>query len=256
MGRCVLRTRRRAQASRTGTGATGGQLPDARQPDDVGAHYRGPARSGWADLGHCRHLAAYPQARPDRSDGNRNGAGGRGGIVNITFKTEGFRELAEELDEFPKSARNTVLGNSARRALQPIADRMAELAPYDPDDRDENGIHLKDTMRVQRARAKLARAMGVPSKNGVVVLAGPAPKGRRLRTIALSLEDGTGERFHKTGRPVCTVTAQPYARPATNSLSGEVIDVVNNEMMVQILKAAEGIVRNAARDAAKAARGG
>src|SRR5690606_36671575 len=214
------------------------------------------ASSRCADLGPCRRRAAYPQARGDRSDGNRNGAGGRGGIVNITFKTEGFRELAEELDEFPKSARNTVLVNSARKALQPIADRMAELAPYDPDDRDENGVHLKDTMRVQRARAKLARAMGVPSKNGVVVLAGPAPKGRRLRTIALSLEDGTGERFHRTGRPVGSVPAQPYARPAADSLSGDAIDVVYNEMKVQMQKAAERIARKAARDAAKAARGG
>lgn len=176
--------------------------------------------------------------------------------MNITFKTEGFRELAEALDEFPKSARNTVLVNSARKALQPIADRMAELAPYDPDDRDENGVHLKDTMRVQRARAKLAREMGVTSKTGVVVLAGPAPKGRRLRTIALSLEEGTGERFHKSGKPVGSVPAQPYARPAADSLSGDAIDIVYNEMKVQMQKAAERIARKAARQAAKAARGG
>ncbi len=157
------------------------------------------------------------------------------------------RALKEEL---PKSTARGVLTRTGRKALQPIADRMAELAPYDPEDRDEDGQHLNETMRVQPAKAKLARALGVPRQSGVVLLAGPAPKGRRMRLVAQNLEYGTGERFHRSGKGTGALPAQPYARPAADSLDESAVETVKQELAKEIEKAKARIARKAARSAA------
>ena len=149
----------------------------------------------------------------------------------------GFKELERVLaEELPKATARNVLNRTAKAALEPVVSRMAELAPYDPNDRDGDGNHLRDTMRTQAAKARLARAMGTDRRSGVVMLAGPAPVGRRARANAGWQERGTVK-----------MAANPYSRTAADSESDKVIDIVREELAAQIEKAKARMARKAAK---------
>lgn len=172
----------------------------------------------------------------------------------MKVRLQGFKELEEALVELETLTVKTttgrnVLKRAGTQALEPLRQRMSQLAPYDPEDRDGNGQHLKDTIRTQAANAKQARRIGTDRRSGVVLLTGPAPVGRRMRSAAASLERGTGERFHKSGKSVGFLPAEPYVRPAADQTSGQVIDGMTDLIVEQIGKAKERIARKAARKA-------
>ena len=103
----------------------------------------------------------------------------------MTFKIEGFAELERALkEELPKTTARNAMRRAAIESMEPMRERMSQLAPFDPNDRDEDGQHLRDTMRTQSPKAKLARALGTSRDAGVVVLTGPAPVGKRARSNA------------------------------------------------------------------------
>ena len=155
----------------------------------------------------------------------------------MKVKLSGFQELERALaEELPKATARNVLNRTAKEALEPVVTRMAELAPYDPLDRDEDGNHLRDTMRTQPAKARLARKLGTDRSSGVVMLAGPAPVGKRARSNAGWQEKGTVE-----------MAANPYARPAADSEGERVIGRVRDALARQIEKAKARIARKAAR---------
>ena len=177
--------------------------------------------------------------------------------MKIEFDIHGLTDLEQILtEEMPKNLRRGVLNRAGRGAMQRVADRMAQLAPYDPEDRDEDGRSLRDSMKVELATAKFARRLGIPRSEGVVVLAGPAPKGRRARAAAASLEHGTGERFRKSGASTGALPAQPYARPAADAEAENVLNDIAHRIAVEIDKAAVRWARRQARLAAKEAAGG
>lgn len=170
----------------------------------------------------------------------------------MKVRLQGFDELEKALVELEALTGKTttgrnVLKRAGMQALEPLRQRMSQLAPYDAEDRDENGQHLKDTIRTQVANAKQARRIGTDRRSGIVLLTGPAPEGRRMRSAAASLERGTGERFHKSGKSVGFLPAQPYVRPAADQTSGQVIDEMTGLIVKEIGKAKERMARKAAR---------
>jgi hypothetical protein len=172
-------------------------------------------------------------------------------MIKAEWDLKGLRDAEEALKELPKAtARNTLL-RAGKEPMDFLASRMAVLAPYDPADRDENGLHLRDTMRSQPAKAKLAAALGVPRKSGAVVLAGPAPKGGRMRLVAWYLENGTGPRYHKSGKGVGMLPPDPYVRPAVDANAETVIRMFTVSIANQINKTIERLARKASRMAAK-----
>src|SRR5690554_1715782 len=105
--------------------------------------------------------------------------------MKITYKVDGFREAEKVLvEELTKAAGRGVLRRAGTTALEPVAERMASLV------RRDQGT-LAESMRVQPARAKLARAIGVPRKEGVVLIAGPGPESKKDRSNAFWQEFGT-----------------------------------------------------------------
>lgn len=155
---------------------------------------------------------------------------------DFDYTLQGFKELDLALDDLPKATGKNVLRRAAAKALQPVVTRMAQLAPYDPEDRDEDGRHLNETMRTQNAKARLARALGDDPKNSVTVLAGPAPIGKRARSNAIWQEEGT-----------VSMPANPYARPAVDAEADGVIARVRDELAAELKKAAARLARKAAR---------
>jgi hypothetical protein len=155
--------------------------------------------------------------------------------VAVKIKLEGFRELERALaEELPKATARNVLNRTAKASLELIPPRMAQLAPFDPLDRDDDGNHLRDTMKIQPAKAKLARNLGTDRKSGVVMLAGPAPVGKRARANAGWQERGTVK-----------MAAHPYARPTADAEGENVIESVRENLAAEIEKAKARIAKRA-----------
>ncbi len=153
----------------------------------------------------------------------------------MKVRLSGWAELEKALaEELPKATARNALTRAGMQAMEPIRTRMAELAPYDPNDRDEDGKHLKDTMRSQAAKAKLARRMGTARNAGVIILTGPAPVGKRARQNAGWQERGTVK-----------MAANAYARPAIDGQSEAVMARVKQALAEQIDKAKARIAKKA-----------
>jgi hypothetical protein len=155
----------------------------------------------------------------------------------VKVKLSGFRELEKALaEELPRATARNTLTRAGMQAMEPLRVRMAQLAPFDPNDRDGDGKHLNETMRSQAAKAKLARRMGLPRDAGVVILTGPAPVGKRARSNAGWQERGTVKQ-----------PAHSYSRAAADTMSEKVIDNVRDALAEQIEKAKKRIAKKAAK---------
>jgi hypothetical protein len=155
----------------------------------------------------------------------------------VSFKIEGFKELERALaTELPKATARNAMRRAATESMEPMRERMSQLAPYDPADLDEDGQHLRDSMRTQTATARVAREIGTARDAGVVVLTGPAPVGKRARANAGWQEYGTVK-----------MGAKSYARVAADSEAPVVFSRIKDALTKQIDKAKKRIARKAAR---------
>ena len=161
----------------------------------------------------------------------------------MKVELKGFDGIEEALVELERVSGKTttgrnVLTRAGTRALAGLRDRMAELAPYDPNDRDGDGNHLRDTMRTQPAKARLARKLGTDRRSGVILLTGPAPVGKRARSNAGWQERGTVK-----------MPANAYVRPAADAEGNSVIEELAGLLAEEIEKAKTRMARKAARKA-------
>jgi hypothetical protein len=166
-----------------------------------------------------------------------------------TYKLTGFKELEDILvDELPKATTKNILKRTAFKAMKRLELRMAQLAPFDENDRDGNGRHLRDTMKTQLVKAERQKgSVKFATSKGVEVATGPAPVGKKARIAASSLERGTGPRYTKNGRFAGVLPAQPFARPAADGEAHGIILDVGSELKTQIEKARTRIARKAAK---------
>lgn len=155
----------------------------------------------------------------------------------MTFQIEGFRELERALvNELPKATARNTMRRAATESMEPMRERMGQLAPFDPNDRDGNGQHLRETMRTQTATARVAREIGTSRDAGVVVLTGPAPVGKRARANAGWQEYGTVK-----------MGAKSYARVAADTEAPVVFSRIKDALTKEIEKAKKRIARKAAK---------
>lgn len=160
-------------------------------------------------------------------------------MARQSWGTSGFKELERALkEELPKATAKNALWRAAENPMKARIEKgMADRAPYDADDRDGDGNHLKDTMKTERVKATRQRgSVKFDSRNGVEVRTGPAPVGKRARANAGWQEYGTVKQ-----------AANPYARPTADAEGAHVIDDVRDELTVQIEKAKARIARRAAK---------
>lgn len=159
-------------------------------------------------------------------------------MSKITIRLEGFRELERALaEDLPKATAKNVLKRTAINSMEMVRQKMAQLAPFDPLDRDEDGNHLNETMKTEPAKARRQRgSVRFERSTGVQVMTGPAPVGKRARANAGWQEDGTVK-----------MAANPYARPAADSEGRAVVEFVKNELAFQIEKSKAKIANKLAR---------
>lgn len=159
-------------------------------------------------------------------------------MARSTFHMTGFKELERALaEELPKATARNVLTRTATKSMERVRVRMGQNAPYDPADRDEDGKHLKDTMKTQRVTAKRARGQArFDRSSGVQVMTGPAPEGQRARANAGWQEDGT-----------VNMPPNPYVRPAADSEGEAAVKDVRDILADEVNKAKARIERKAAK---------
>lgn len=132
------------------------------------------------------------------------------------WKVEGFEELEQQLLEIGKGiqtdklVRGTMV-KAAERAMRPVLERVKQSAPYDPAPRTEkNPIHLRDTARLD---ARIPHGRDMASKYVNETDAAIAVVSVKKSAVSLAQEFGTSR-----------LPAQPFLRPALQSLREDVVD--------------------------------
>lgn len=135
------------------------------------------------------------------------------------IRVEGLRELDRALTELPRATARNVLKRAGIRALTPVAEEAARLAP-------ELFGDLKDSVAASDRRPRRHR-----KSSDVEVFAGPGPNPQ-----AHLQEFGT--QHHG---------AQPFMRPAWDMKKREALDSVKDDLADEIGLAAARIARKNAR---------
>jgi HK97 gp10 family phage protein len=153
--------------------------------------------------------------------------------VSVTFRTEGFAELERALQDLGRTTtQKASLRRSAVKALQPVADLAASLAPRDQGDLIASiGVGTRLTKR----QAGLHRRMFRDDRAAVEVFAG-----------AGGLAQATQSEFGNRDQ-----SAQPFMRPAWDSQGRATLNRLATELWADIQRTAARQARRAARIAAR-----
>lgn len=146
-------------------------------------------------------------------------------------RVEGLRELDTALGELPKALARGVLRRVGLKALQPVAETMAALAPDDPD---TGAPDLRTSIRVgtklspRQARMNRKRE----DKSFVEVYAGVGPEAPQ----------GVLQEFGTLTNP-----PQPFARPAWDQEKASVLETVKRDLGGEIEKTAKRLAKRQAK---------
>lgn len=152
-------------------------------------------------------------------------------MAKDVVKVSGLKELDAALGELTKVTARNVLFRTAEKSMEPMREKMKYFAPYDPYDRDQDGQHLEDTMKTERVKAKRARgSVRYQASDGVEVMTGPAPKGKRARANAGWQEDGTSK-----------MEPNSYVLPAFDSEGMATVGRVRDGLATEVRKTVNAI---------------
>lgn len=135
---------------------------------------------------------------------------------NSEWKLEGFAELEQQLQDLGSSfqadqvARATMV-KAAAQAMRPVFERVRTTAPYDPSPRTPtNPIHLRHTTRldarIPNGRDRMSKYVN-PTDAAIAVVS------VKRSAVSLAQEFGTSR-----------IPAQPFLRPALQSMREDVVD--------------------------------
>lgn len=159
-------------------------------------------------------------------------------MARTTVKLSGFKELNKALNELPKAGHSWALRRAGQKAMQPMADLAARLAPNDP--RTSAPDDLSTSIGLS-FRAKIGRGgrEEVERDTRANIYMGP-DVGLPRYIRAQVMEFGSYK-----DRP------QPYMRPAFEQDGAAVIERLKPLLRAEIDKVVARIAAKAARAAAK-----
>lgn len=179
-------------------------------------------------------------------------------------QVEGLKELKGALMELSSSVRRGVLERTLRKAAEPLAQTMKAYAPYEDGQLVQSIIVSAEVQSLARlagnraysaamvqgfTRPTAAAAMRAASKTlrgqySIGVSVGPRAK---AAPHAHWVEFGTGPRFHKSGRYVGVMPADPFMRPAwdlhRNGMVGSIASQLRTEIDAAVARAARRAVK-------------
>jgi HK97 gp10 family phage protein len=184
----------------------------------------------------------------------------------VKVEVEGLRELDEALGQLTKATARNVLRRVLRKAGQPIADAARGKVPVDTGKLRDSiivGTKLANTQDAGKAAFAATMRAGGTRQEAQSALRGAAKAakgeapfvemfvGPDNRPQAHLIEFGTGERFHRSGKSVGSVSPQPYMRPAWDGEKNRALEIIKADLGDEIMKAAARAAKKAARLAAK-----
>ena len=163
------------------------------------------------------------------------------------FRLDGLSEVEAVMTGLGKSMSNAVMRRTAKKVLTPMIETARSIVEAQSSDTGDGGLakSLAVTTKLSKRQAKEARR---ESKSYSETYAGAAALPQ-----AHLLEFGTGERFHKNGKSVGSMKAEPFMRPAWDQHKSGMADAVGGELWEEIERT---IARKDRRQAKKAAAGG
>lgn len=173
----------------------------------------------------------------------------------------GFAELEAKLAELPDRIAKGATVRAMKRAGDLMAQEMKRLAPRGPTGNLAESIRISaksrnltglaeyskalssgGTHRDAQAALRAARSGGDSAGTRVFMLIGSVAPHAHL------VERGTAERFHKSGKSVGVMPAEPFVLPAFLAKKDAVLSAMKDEIVVEIGKAESRIAKKSARE--------
>ena len=159
-------------------------------------------------------------------------------MARTFVKLSGFKELNRDLNELPRAAHGGALRRAGTKAMQPMADIAARLAPNDPKTVAPDDLATSITLS-SKAKAGRGGLEGIEKGTRANIHMGPAASLPRYPR-ALLMEFGSFK-----DKP------QPYLRPAFEQDGSTVIARLAPLLRAEIDKVVARMARSAARAAAR-----
>jgi hypothetical protein len=150
-----------------------------------------------------------------------------------TVKVEGFAELDRQLASLTKAAGKGVLRRSLKKAAQPMADLMQDLAPRGDTATDQLAESVMIGTRLSARQASLHRRMFRDDRASVEMFVGPGPDPAAWNQEFGNVNHGP----------------QSFARPAWDREAMPTLDRLGNIMWEELEKSIVRAARKAARQA-------
>lgn len=145
-----------------------------------------------------------------------------------TVKIEGFAQLEKELQKLTKAAGKGVLRRSLKKAGQPMADLMRELAPRGDTASDRLAESVMIGTKLSKRQAGQHRRMFRDDRSAVEMFVGPGPDPAAWNQEFGNIKHG----------------AQPFARPAWDAEAVKTLDRLGPLLWIELEKS---LVRAAAK---------
>lgn len=142
-----------------------------------------------------------------------------GEAMTVQVDVKGLKELEQALMELPRSTAKGTVRRAAKKALQPMADKAASIAPDDPATGSED---LHRSIEVSHRTTWKAQKAG---RDEVKMFMGPNPKKMKRYASALVNEFGSFK-----------MSAQPYMRPAWDAEAMPTLDRLKDALWAEVKK--------------------
>jgi HK97 gp10 family phage protein len=169
--------------------------------------------------------------------------------MRASVKVDGMQDLQAEFEKLANPAQRKA---SARRALRKAAEPLAQIASgMAPRASGKLSASIGYGTRLSKRQSGLHRKMFKDDRVAVEMFVGASyAMGGGGRHAHLQ-EFGTGPRYHKSGKYVGQVSAQPFLRPAWDSYQATMLETIQTELWADLQRSIARAERRAARLAAK-----
>jgi hypothetical protein len=155
--------------------------------------------------------------------------------MSMKLKIEGAGDIEKALAQFARGTSKGIGRRAMKKALKPVQ-RAAEGSAFE----------IAITSKLAPRQRGMAR--GDQTRSKVSLYVGPVQQDGSHAPHAHLIEFGTGDRYHKSGKYVGFVLADPFMRPAWDANQQVMLSILRAEIWNEIEKA----LARAARKAAKA----
>lgn len=171
--------------------------------------------------------------------------------MTVTYETQGFAELDEQLDRLSKSAGKGVLRRALKKAAEPMAEIARSKVPVDDGDLKKS---ITVSVKLAKRQAGLHRKMFRDDKASVEMFLGPSydlgAGGRHGHLVEFGTSPHINRgQFRGTQHP--GTAPQPFMRPAWDADQVKLLDRLGQNMWAELQKAIKRADAKAARQAAK-----